>query len=400
MDDGPDRTSVAALTPEVVGALRAAVPSVAERTVTALTEEVGAFAGALDPQMRANIERAVEMALTTFWSSVTATDQVEPGTPMGEAVGAAYRLGRGEARSGRTVDTLLAAYRIGARVSWREMSATMVAHDLPASTVARFAELVFAYVDELSATSVAGHADALAKAGRTREQERERLGEALLSGRGPDVLHALAEQAEWAPPTTLTAVVLPSAQLRGARSLLDHRTLAVAADLAAPDASDDLAVLLVPDAHRARAELLSSLRGRGAAVGPTRPWAEVSISHRRARRSLALLPAPDVEPLDVDAHLVELVLGADPEALADLRDLVLAPLAGLPPATAERLEETLRSWLLHQGRREAVAADLHLHPQTVRYRMAQVRERYGDRLKDRRTALELTVALAMPPRAS
>ena len=35
----------------------------------------------------------------------------------------------------------------------------------------------------------------------------------------------------------------------------------------------------------------------------------------------------------------------------------LAPLADLRPATAERLTETLRAWLLHQGRREEVAAD-------------------------------------------
>ena len=65
---------------------------------------------------------------------------------------------------------------------------------------------------------------------------------------------------------------------------------------------------------------------------------------------------------------------------------------------AERLAETLRSWLLHQGRREEVAADLVVHPQTVRYRMTQLRELYGDRLTDPTTVLELTIALAVPPR--
>jgi DNA-binding PucR family transcriptional regulator len=53
----------------------------------------------------------------------------------------------------------------------------------------------------------------------------------------------------------------------------------------------------------------------------------------------------------------------------------------------------LRSWLLHQGHREAVAADLFVHPQTVRYRMNQLRELYGERLSDPRSILELTVAL-------
>ena len=48
---------------------------------------------------------------------------------------------------------------------------------------------------------------------------------------------------------------------------------------------------------------------------------------------------------------------------------MLAPLPTCGPAVAEKLAETLRSWLLHQGRREDVAAELFVHPQTVRYRM-------------------------------
>ena len=90
------------------------------------------------------------------------------------------------------------------------------------------------------------------------------------------------------------------------------------------------------------------------------------------------------------------MVSADPEALADLRARALAPLADLRPAAAERLAETLRSWLLHQGRRDAVAAELHVHPQTVRYRMGQLRELYGDRLDDPRTVLELVLALRPP----
>jgi DNA-binding PucR family transcriptional regulator len=99
------------------------------------------------------------------------------------------------------------------------------------------------------------------------------------------------------------------------------------------------------------------------------------------------------EPVDTEQHLAELVVGADPEALDDLCARVLAPLAELKPAASERLAETLRSWLLHQGRRDAVAADLHVHAQTVRYRMGQLRELYGDRLDDPRTVLELVLAL-------
>jgi DNA-binding PucR family transcriptional regulator len=56
--------------------------------------------------------------------------------------------------------------------------------------------------------------------------------------------------------------------------------------------------------------------------------------------------------------------------------------------------ETLRAWLLHHGRRDDVAAALFVHPQTVRYRMGQLRELFGEALSDPRAVEDLTVALA------
>ena len=51
----------------------------------------------------------------------------------------------------------------------------------------------------------------------------------------------------------------------------------------------------------------------------------------------------------------------------------------------------------HGGRRELIAAHLFVHPQTVRYRMAQLRELFGDRLDDPEEVLRLTMALALQP---
>jgi DNA-binding PucR family transcriptional regulator len=88
------------------------------------------------------------------------------------------------------------------------------------------------------------------------------------------------------------------------------------------------------------------------------------------------------------------VLHADEDALADLRARALAPLDDQKPSAREKLADTLRAWLLHQGRRHDVAAALFVHPQTVRYRMGQLRDLYGDRLEDPDTVLALTLALA------
>jgi hypothetical protein len=378
----------------VAEAMRGELSSVAEHTVAEIIVEVPSYADAFSGDMGRVIGNAVELALGGFLELATAASGADASTPIRPALEGAYELGRGEARSGRSMDALLAAYRVGARVSWRHMSASGVAAGLTAEQVARFAELVFAYIDQLSAASVAGHSDQLATTGRVRERYLERLAGGLLAGGSVPDLAAAAERADWPPPRTLTAVVLPEGRVRGVMVSLDPRTLRANVEVAA-GIDADLVVLMVPDADgRSRPALLRSLEGRDAVVGPARSWTEARSSYRRACRALDLGLAPDGgQPLDTDRRLPDLVLRADDEALSDLRARALAPLAELTPAAREKLVETLRSWLLHHGRRERIAADLFVHPQTVRYRMGQLRELYGKGLDDPATVLELTIAL-------
>ncbi|MGZ4539658.1 MAG: PucR family transcriptional regulator [Blastococcus sp.] len=384
-----------ALPAAVADAMRADLPNVAEATIAAIVVEVPDYADAFSGDMGRTIETAVQLALGGFLELATSPGGADASTPIGPALEGAYALGRGEARSGRTMDALLGAYRVGARVSWRHLSTTAVAAGLTVEQLARFAELVFAYIDQLSASSVAGHTDELATSGRVRQRHRERLAELLLGGGSPQELAIAADRADWTPPRTLTAVILPEAKVRGALVSLDARTLQAAEEASPLDG--DLMVLLVPDAEgRSRPALVRTLDGRDAVLGPPRPWAEVDASHARALRALRLgLTAEGSCPLDTEERLADLVLRADESALADLRARVLAPLDELSPSARQKLAETLRSWLLHQGRRDQIAAELFVHPQTVRYRMQQLRDLYGARLEDPRTVLDLTVALGV-----
>ncbi|MFI5730637.1 PucR family transcriptional regulator [Kribbella sp. NPDC051587] len=387
-----------------IALLRARLAEIAGRTVTAIIVEVPGYTNALAGPMGAKIESAVQLALGGF---LRLAGSGAAGTPLAPTLEGAYALGRGEARSGRSMDALLAAYRVGARVSWRELSRTAVEAGLPAETLAKFAELVFAYIDELSAASVSGHTDELATTGRVRQRYLQALSRSLLLGEAPEHLIGKAQQADWEPPRTLTAVILPSAQLRAILGALDPRTLhpeddlAELGDLTAAPGEDDateLGVLMLPDADgSARTTLLRSLRGRQAIVGPAQPWTTVRTSYLRALQAHRLRLTADADAaVDTDSHLATLVVTSDPTALEDLRRHVLAPLADLRPTTAERLTETLREWLLHLGRRDDVAAALHIHPQTVRYRMTQLRQLFGPRLDDPQTVLDLTIALAVP----
>lgn len=386
------------IAPEVADRLRAVLPRMAEETVAAITVEVPSYTDAFSGSMGQNIENAVQMALGAFLRIATHADDSHPAGQLTPALDGAYELGRGEARNGRSIDALLAAYRVGARVAWQGLSATALEAGLDGATIARFAEMVFAFIDELSASSVSGHTDELATTGRARERYLERLAQALLAGESEQALAAHAEKADWPAPRTLTAVLLPTGQVRGLTAFFGSATLQLNADLPGLDDAESMTVLLVPDVDGPRrVGLTTALTGRRAWVGSTRPWREVHVSYDRAVRCRSLPVAEADGVVDADDHLVQLLIAADPESAHDLRRKALAPLANLRPDTAARLAETLRSWLLHQGRRDAVAAELFVHAQTVRYRMTQLRELYGPQLTDPDAVFELLVALSVPP---
>ena len=404
-----------ALDDRVAGALRGELPRVAEAVVAAIVSEVPAYDAPFQGRMGSVIEQAVRVSLDSFVAAASRDRSPADGeTTIGVGVQAAEDLGRAEARAGRPVEALLSAYRVGARVSWREVSRMAVALGTDAATLGRVAEVIFSYIDELSAASVAGHNAETQTVERARMVHLDRLTRGLLTGAPEPELTQDATGARWTPPRTLTAVLVPRHRLETTAGMVDPRTLTLAEDLphaAGTAAPTEIGVLLVPDAGGpARARLLQVLAGRSAIVGPARPWTRASSSYARTLRGLSLprrsgsetdsalvdgsVAGPVDGPVDTETRLAELVLQADPSAAADLREAVLAPFADLPEATAERLAETLRLWLLLQGRRELVAQALHVHPQTVRYRMNQVRELFGDRLEDPEEILALMIALS------
>jgi len=386
-----DRQTMALRLPaEVVAVMRRDITGVAEQVIAAVVHEVPSYSDPFRGEMGRNIEIAVKVALEGFLDLASRRKGIDAGDQIESVLEAAYALGRGEARSGRSMDALARAYRVGARVAWREMSGAAVAAGLSASITARFAELVFAYIDELSDASVTGHADELATSGRLRQRRLERLASRLLEGAPEADLVAAAERADWTPPRLLVAVVLAEDKVRQVLGRLDPQSLQLSEDSPALDIEAGQTVLLVPmGSAGARTVLLRVLRESGAVVGPTRPWTEVRSSYQRARRARALGLGADTE-----VHLAELVRTADPDALADLRARVLQPLDAVRPASAEKLAETLAAWLRHHGRREDVAGELFVHPQTVRYRMGQLRDLYGDRLTDPAFVRDATIALA------
>jgi hypothetical protein len=379
---------------ELADVIEPELPAATAEILATIAREVPEYARPLEGAFGAGIRTGVTEALRQFVALIRDPDAGrEPGRDV--YVG----LGRGELRQGRTLDSLQSAYRIGARVAWRRISAAARRDRIDADQLAVLAEAIFAYIDELSADSVEGYAQAQ----REQEGERQRRRRELLAlllrdppADEPDVRSA-AQAAGWRLPRSAAPLAVAEEDLaRVGRRLSADALVATVSGIGCA---------LVPGAAR-RSELERATEGVTAALGPTVPRAELGEAWSIASAALRAAAAGAIEGdglLDAERHLPELILfesGGMAERLAQVR---LAPLDGLTPAARARMEETALAFVQHGGNAAAMARALHLHPQTIRYRLGRLRELFGDELTDPDARFELELALrtrsARPARA-
>jgi PucR-like helix-turn-helix protein len=366
------------ISPSVAAVLQPAIPALVEEIIDAVQAAVPAY----ERQLDRNVRTGVQQALESFLALVAGGDPAElPGHDV------YFAFGRGEARSGRSLDALLSAYRAGARVAWRGLAAAGVEAELDPQDLYTLAEGIFAFIDEISAVTAEGYTYEESLAMRERHEHRRRLLEALLREPQPpaDELQRMAERASWALPERVAALAFEADQLDRTGARLPEPILY------AP--LEGLGWALVPDpaAPGRRAELRAALRDARAALGPNVRLEEVPESAHRARLALDALTAERL--VAADDHLLDLILHSGGSLSEDLARRRLAPLEALPAGTRERLLETLAAWLDCQGEARPAAERLHVHVQTVRYRLVQLRDVLGGALDDPRGRLELALAL-------
>ena len=385
----------AAVPPETADVLRPVLSGLADETIAAIAEEVPDYARAMEGEFGKAVRRGVEIAFQRFLDLV-----LNPEADVRRARAAYVNLGRGEYHAGRSLDALLSAYRVGARMAWRRFVETGREAGLAPEVLYDLGEAIFAYIDEISAESADGYAQEQSAAAGEAQRRRRRLVRALADDppASEEAIRTVAAAAGWALPRRVAALVVaggdgaPEDELDAEAAALARRvgTGAVGA------AFDNRLCVFVPDprAPGRRRALETALAGARGALGPAVPWPRASASLRRAGSALALAHDGLVV---AEEHLATLLLAADPALGAELAAARLAPLEGLASGQRERLEPTLRAWLDRPGQVQAVAAALGVHPQTVRYRMTRLRELFGERLEDPDARFELSLALRVAP---
>ena len=385
----------AAVPPETADVLRPVLSGLADETIEAIADEVPDYARAMEGEFGRAVRRGVEIAFQRFLDLV-----LDPEADVRSARAAYVDLGRGEYHAGRSLDALLAAYRVGARLAWRRFVETGREAGLAPEVLYDLGEAIFAYIDEISAESADGYAQEQSAAAGEAQRRRRRLVRVLAEDppASEEAIRTAAAAVGWALPRRIAALVLegdagePEDALDAAAAALARR---IGAD-AVGAAEGARVCVFVPDpaAPARRRVVAAALDGRRASLGPSVPWPRASASLRRATSALAL----DCDGLIVaDDHLATLLLASDPALGAELAAARLAPLETLAAGQREKLEATLRAWLDRPGQVQAVAAALDVHPQTVRYRMTRLRELFGARLEDPDARFELLLALRVAP---
>jgi hypothetical protein len=369
------------------------LPEVISEVVDELRLEWPQYAQFLADDPESVLERA-ELALHRLVALAErgAVEEISAGGLSVEAVALFEELGRIEWREGRSLATLMAAYRAGARAAWRHISRTALQRDVPGATVALLAEAVFVFIEDLSNASARGYVEEQRASAAERERVRAELAEMLMTERSAgSTITAAAARAGWPLPATVALVVV-DAQRTGAHELLG-RLDATCLPVRRPEMNG--AIVPDPEGPGRRDRLATALAGLGAVVSTAVRPSELPLTVESSVVALGLLRAGIVvdDPFFVADRYDVLLVHRDDRLRELLREQTLAPLAKLSPGGRARLEETLTAWLMHMGDQRRIAEALHVHPQTVRYRLGRLRQQFGPALDDPAERLRLTLAL-------
>ncbi|MGW1893238.1 PucR family transcriptional regulator [Streptomyces sp. NPDC002004] len=375
-----------------------ATPRVVESIVEAVHRQVPAYAALDDsrmPEVRAIAAWALERLLH-LWAT------------EGDLAPADLRRFRGiaaaRAADGRPVQAVLRAYRVAATVIADEVAACMprpTTDDAFALT-----RMLLAALDTLSEEMAATYAAASQDLAEDHDRALRLLLDDLIAGRHASV-GALTDRAarlgvhlpdpycllvaEPVGPGTPDMAPDTAARLLASLVADGGHTTALAT------VRGSRAVLLLPAAEAAGAPAaLHERRWRGCAM-TREPLDRVAVAHRLAADALDTAPAhahqPDRVLTDADAQVLALLAGHPAAAPDQIGRLVLGPLAD--PANRHLLH-ALTAYL-DTGSANAAARDLHLHAQSLRYRLRRIRDLTGRDPRDPWQRLTLDIARTVAP---
>ncbi|MGW6058295.1 PucR family transcriptional regulator [Streptomyces sp. NPDC055189] len=367
-------------------------PRLVEAIVDAVHEQVPAYTaldGSRFPEVRAIAAWATDRLLD-HWATDGAIDPADLRRFRGIAAA--------RAADGRPLQAVLRAYRVAAAVLADEVAAR--APQLSAQDAFALAQLLLTAMDTISEEMTTAYAATSERLSGDRDRSLQLLLDDLIAGRHaslgalgarasrlgvqlPERYSLLvaepAEPAELAEPAEPADATAPDGtpsdiSLTTSTALLASLGGGGARGTSLATTHGSRAVLLVPVVSAdAVPEVLRRHAWRGCVISGE-SLDRVAIAHRLAAGALDTAPPhahrPDRVLTDADAHVLALLAGHPVASPDQIGRTVLGPLVD----NAQRhLLEALTAYI-DTGSANAAARALHLHPQSVRYRLRRVRD--------------------------
>ena len=361
--------------------------ALAKRMAGAFRSEIAGYrrlpAAVVEQQIFEISRRNVELFFRSIIEGVQPTD--EELAPFRESA-------EERATEGMALEDLLAAYRLGGRLGWQAIREAAGPGDEQALLLG--AELTMRYVDRVSGAVAQTYLDERQHLVSEEERRLRELLDAVVSG---DVLslamRELADRIGFVIGGSYRpfALRLPGARarehstvasaLRG-RGLLtltegDRVTGLAPESITAADFPDPRAILVLADPTPV-AELAEAMDEARLLV---------DLGHRWGRRGA----------IEASDYLPELLLARSPRLASALRQRVLAPLEAYVDPRGADLVRTLTTFVRDGMDRRRSAADLHIHPNTLDYRIRRIQELAELNLSDPHDVTLITLALQGEP---
>jgi hypothetical protein len=306
--------------------------------------------------------------------------------------------GSRRAEAGVPLSALLQAFRVGGRLVWD----LLVEHadEQAQDALLRCAADIWAVSDDLAAAATEAYRGTTAERARHDRQLRSALLNGLLDGRLGDGSQLWESAATLKLPQHGTFLVvaaecpIPGEEaLPGIENLLRRHDVVSAWRLDAQQ-QEGLVVLRARfDAAQLCEEFAAIAVGR---VGVSEPYGnleQTAQALRQARLACAAATPRTTDLVRFDHEPVAVLLVSAPDAAESTARRILGAVLDLPDDDRAVTIDTARVWLASAGSTSTAASRLHLHRNTVRYRLRRLEELTERSLADPLDVAELHIAL-------
>jgi uncharacterized protein (DUF1778 family) len=351
---------------EVLAALvgRIDPADIARRMVEEFRSQITGYARLPDTVLAGQILAVSQRNVELFFRSIT-----EDRGPTEDELEPFRESARSRAEEGLPLEDLLHAYRMGGRLGWETLVEAARPDEYPALLAA--AGLLMRYIDSVSSAVAQTYLDEHQHLVSEEERRQRTLMEALIHPeRENPALRDLAARvgfplAERYRPFSKSLPGAPTHAHSQLASALRARGLLALTE------GDRVTGLVAEDADEA-----VFTRPRGPyAVGTPTPRTELAAALADMRLLVDLGRREQVDgEIAADAFVPELLLARSPDLATRIADRVLGPLEAYAERRTSGLLETLNAFLACGLDRRRTAEQLHVHPNTLDYRLRRIAE--------------------------